>query len=469
MPKFILKIPYMKATPKSGRWVRYIATREGVDKNINQQVVIKKPTKRQMEYIDEMLKVCPDSKDTYEYQDYIDNPTRQNASALISVIAESNPEIFEDRETYVDYIATRPNVEKHGEHGLFGNEDNIELGKVRKQISEHKGLIWMPIMSLKREDATRLGYDSAEMWRDMLRAKQAEIAEVFGIPLEDFRWYAAFHNEGHHPHCHMVIYCENNKRGYINNNDIRKMKSIVAREIFKNDMYELYDEKTKQREKISDESRSQLKELVNRIQEKDYSDSPICEMLLDLSRKLKKVNGKKLYGYLPKPLKKDVDEIVKTMAQEADIQNLYNAWCNIQKKIVELYNDQEVEHPPLWENKEFKKIKNAVISEAVKLSDDRILLPQQIEDLPEIKDENEPANNIITLESTEDESDTQHDSQTYIEPQLGLSALNLFCRLATIIDNDAEHKIDGHNKTIVDSKEWKELARKKQKLGIKMH
>lgn len=45
---------------------------------------------------------------------------------------------------------------------------------------------------------------------------------------------------------------------------------------------------------------------------------------------------------------------------------------------------------------------------------------------------------------------------------------HLFCRLASIIDNDAEKKIDGHNKTIVDSKERKELAIKKQRLGIKM-
>ena len=377
MPNIILKIPHMKSSSKAGGFVRYIATRKGVDKSINQDIIMRKPTQKQIAYIDEMLKLCPDAKDSFEYQDYIENPTIQNASAFISIAAESNPEIFENRETYLNYIATRPRVEKKGSHGLFGNEDAVDLGKVKKEIAENDGVLWMPIISLKREDAERLGYNSADPWRDLLRAKQMEIAEIYGIPMEDFRWYGAFHNEGHHPHCHMVIYSEESKRGFIDVHDIEKIKSLLAREIFKNDLYELYDEKTKQREKISEDSKNKLKELANKIREKDCEDSPLCNMLIDLSCELKDVKGKKKYGYLPKPLKKKVDEIVKAMAKDKDVQKLYSQWCDIQRKIVGIYNDKEVEHPLLWENDEFKKIKNAVIDEAVKLDSDRVVLIEE--------------------------------------------------------------------------------------------
>jgi len=206
MPKIIVKIPNIKAKGSAVNMVEYIAKREGVDTSVNNQIVIKAPTKKQMEYIDELLKICPDAKESYEYEDYIENPTRRNASAFISIIAEQNPQIFSDTETYLNYIATRPNVEKKGEHGLFGNEDEIDIAKVKKEVSEHKAVIWTPIISLRREDAARLGYDNASAWQDLIREKQMKLAEIFGIPYENFRWYGAFHNEGHHPHMHMVVY-----------------------------------------------------------------------------------------------------------------------------------------------------------------------------------------------------------------------------------------------------------------------
>ncbi|MBD9008916.1 MAG: hypothetical protein EGR16_01045 [Clostridiales bacterium] len=371
----------------------------------------------------------------------MENPTKQNASALISVIAESNPQIFSDRETYLNYIATRPNVEKHGEHGLFGVEDAVELAKVKEEVSNHNGVIWTPIVSLRREDASRLGYDNAQMWQSLIRAKQMELAETFGIPYEDFRWYGAFHNEGHHPHMHMVIYSAGSKRGFLRDKDIETVKSILANEIFKHDRYELYDAKTQARKKISEESKKRLAELAEQIQHKDCSGSEVCEMLVSLAEKLKQLKGKKKYGYLPKRLKKEVDEIVKTLAADADIQTLYAEWCSIQRKIVGIYQDKEVEFPPLWENKEFKKIRNAVISEAVQFGDDRLFFYSE----NELSEQN------------------QHQRQN-----AAMSALNLFCRLASIIDNDANQKINGHNKTIVDSKERIELMKKKQRLGIKM-
>jgi len=468
MARIIVKVPSSKSGGSAVGMVNYVAKREGVDKSVNRPVTIKPPSEKQMNYIDEMLKMCPDAKESFEYEDYIENPTRQNASALISVVAESNPQLFDDMSTYLNYIATRPNVEKGPEHGLFGNEDNLNLAEVKKGLTAHKEVVWMPIISLKREDASMLGYDNAESWRDLIRSKQMDMAKAFGIPDDKFRWYAAFHNEGHHPHVHMVVYAENSNKGHLSEKGIEQIKSMLANEIFKDEMYNLYDEKGKAREKISQESREKLTELAEKIAKKDYSDSEICPMLVSLADKLKEVGGKKQYGYLPKSLKQEVDEIVKTMAKDKDIASLYDEWCGIQQKIVGIYHSKEIEHPPLWENKEFRKIKNAVIEEAVKLSDDRYFIPKDTQGPTESDDKSEPDIPDEAVEPQEDVQDEQEPQSSFDGEGIGMSALNLFCRLASIIENDADKKIDGHNKTIVDSKERKEEIKKKLSLGIKM-
>lgn len=469
MAKIIVKVPSVSSGSSAGGMVDYVAKREGVDKSVNQSVTIKTPTKKQMDYINELVKMCPDAKDSFEYEDYIENPTRQNASAFISIVAEHNPGLFADKETYLNYIATRPNVEKGPEHGLFGNEDNINLSEVKKALSEHKAVVWLPIISLRREDASLLGYDNAESWRDLIRSRQIDMAKAFGIPDDKFKWYAAFHNEGHHPHIHMVVYAENSNRGHLSEKGIEQIKSMFANEIFRDEMYNLYDEKSRTRDRISDEAKEKLSEIADRISKKDYADSEICPMLISLADKLKEVSGKKQYGYLPKSLKKDVDDIVKTMAKDKDISKLYSQWCDIQQRIAGIYHSKEIEHPPLWENKVFRKIKNAVIKEAEKLGDDRFSVPKGSKEPPK-QEENEAESDIPdeAAEQGEDPNQVQAPEPVYHTEGVAMSAMNLFCRLAAIIENDADKKIDGHNKTIVDSKERKEEIKKKLSLGIKM-
>ena len=382
MPKIIVKIKHLKRAKSVGNLVNYVAKRDGVDKTINQKVMIGKPTEKQIEFLDKMLERCPEEKESFEYEDYINNPTKKNASALITVITENNPEAFDSHEMYLNYIATRPNVEVISEHGLFGNEDIINLEDVKREVGNHDGVIWTPIISLKREDAARLGYDNADMWRSLIRSKQMEIAKQFGIPFHDFKWYGAYHNEGGHPHLHMMVYSTGSKRGFLTEEKIEKIKSILANEIFKNDMYELYNEKTHARERVSDEAKSKLSELTEKIYNTDYSESKVCEKLLDLSYELKLCKGKKQYGFLPRTVKSKVDDIVKELAEDEYIKELYSEWCDIQRQIIKVYKDSEVEFPALWENNDFKKIKNAVVSEAVKLGDNRLFI-----DKVEVKDE----------------------------------------------------------------------------------
>jgi len=245
---------------------------------------------------------------------------------------------------------------------------------------------------------------------------------------------------------------------------------MFANEIFKDEMYNLYDAKSKTRDIISEESREKLTEIADRISKKDYSDSEICPMLVSLADKLKEVSGKKQYGYLPKSLKKDVDNIVKAMAKDKDIAELYSEWCGIQQKIVGIYHSKEIKHPPLWENKEFRKIKNAVIDEAKKLGGDRISIPSGPKEPPkQEEDETEPDIPDEALEQDDEEQEQVQTPETVHHADgVALSVMNLFCRLASIIENDADKKIDGHHKTIVDSKERKEEIKKKLSLGIKM-
>lgn len=460
MPKIIVKIKHLKASKKVGGLIDYVAKREGVDKTVNEQISVVKPTEKQLEFIDKMLSECPDVKKSFEYEDYIENPTKQNASALITTIAENNPDTFRNKEIYLNYIATRPNVEKVSSHGLFGSEDNINLAEVKKEIENINGTVWTPIISLKREDAERLGYDNAEMWQSLICSKQMQLAEIFKIKYDNFKWYAAFHNEAGHPHLHMVVYSTSDDKGFITEKDIEKVKSILANDIFKNDMYELYDDKTKAREKLVKEVKKKIKLLSDKVREKDYSDSEICEMLVKLSVSLKNCKGRKQYGYLPPKVKAEVDEILKMIAKDEDVQNLYNEWCGLQRKIYGIYTDKEIEFAPLWENKEFKKLKNAIISEAEKAGDDRIFVAEENETQAE-EDEN-------VEEENEGEQNKTERKINHFNSRVISSATNLFCRLASIIEDDTDRKLDGFKKSIVDSKERKRLMKKKQSMGMKM-
>ena len=70
--------------------------------------------------------------------------------------------------SHARYIATRPRVERVGSHGLFGDEDYVDLKKVTAELQICEKNVWTHIISLKREDAARLGYDNARTWRNLL-------------------------------------------------------------------------------------------------------------------------------------------------------------------------------------------------------------------------------------------------------------------------------------------------------------
>lgn len=369
MPRLILKCPYLKGGSENtsahlGNLVNYIATRDGVDKIRVEDKNLSFTTKQE-ELIAQIMKEFPITKNLFEYEDYIKNPTIENASEFISVALEQNFDKIGKRKNYVDYIANRPRVEKMGKHGLFtGGNDSLMLSGIANEVANHKGNIWTPIISLRREDATRLGYDNAESWHNMLSYYSIDIAEYLKIKPGNFQWYAAFHNEGHHPHVHMICYSTDPKEGYLTKKGIEKMKSGFVKNIFGQELEGIYIEQSKRRDELKQESRGVLIKVISEMKNGMVRNSNIEEKLIELAERLQFTKGKRQYGYLQPQLKGIVDEIVDELAKDERVEKAYRLWYEMRNEVLHSYMDDLPEPLPLSQQKEFKSIKNMIIKEA---------------------------------------------------------------------------------------------------------
>ena len=362
MARLIVKSPYIKCGGgnSAGGYMRYIATRERVELIQNDRP----PTRKQEQLIAKLVKDFPDAKEMGEYGDYQEHPTKANASAFISQALEENWSDVQKSDGYMKYIATRPRAERLGAHGLFGDKDGVELDKAMAELENYTGNVWTHIISLKREDAERLGYDNARAWRNLLRAHRNDIAAAMNIPPQDFRWYAAFHDEGDHPHVHMMAWSVKPGQAYLSQDGIRQIKSKLTNDIFQQEMLHLYEQKTVSRDQLVREARQAMRELVQQMQTR-ICDHPEAERLMqELALQLETVKGKKSYGYLPKKQKALVDEIVDQMEQLPTVAECYEQWWQLQGQVEDFYSEKERHRPPLSRQKEFRQIKNAVIQEA---------------------------------------------------------------------------------------------------------
>ena len=362
MARLIVKSPYIKCGGgnSAGGYMRYIATRELVELIQNDRP----PTRKQEQLIAKLVKDFPDAKEMGEYGDYQEHPTKANASAFISQALEENWSDVQKSDGYMKYIATRPRAERLGSHGLFGDKDGVELDKAMAELESYTGNVWTHIISLKREDAERLGYDNARAWRNLLRAHRNDIAAAMNIPPQDFRWYAAFHDEGDHPHVHMMAWSVKPGQAYLSQDGIRQIKSKLTNDIFQQEMLHLYEQKTVSRDQLVREVRQAMRELVQQMRTR-ICDHPEAERLMqELALQLETVKGKKSYGYLPKKQKALVDEIVDQMEQLPTVAECYEQWWQLQGQVEDFYSEKERHRPPLSRQKEFRQIKNAVIQEA---------------------------------------------------------------------------------------------------------
>ena len=364
MARLIVKSPYIKAGGKrsAGGYVKYIATREGVERAEDTSRHLP-ATAEQQQMIERALKQHPDMRDSHEYEDYRSTPTRGNADAFLRSVYEQ----YEDgtrRDVYLRYIGERP-----GSNGLFTDAGvPIVLSQVQDEMNAYPGNIWTHIISMRREDAERLGYNTPEAWTNLLRSQRNMIAQQMKISPENFRWYAAFHNAGHHPHVHMMAYSVDPKEAYLTKKGIETIKSNLAQEIFRQDLLQIYQQQTQRRDKLRQESRSQLHKITNQINQGDFRDPELEQMLVRLSDRLANTKGKKQYGYLKPADKQLVNAIVTKLANEPRIQELYRLWYGQKEDVLRTYTNKMPERIPLEQNKEFKAIRNAVIQAAMKIS-----------------------------------------------------------------------------------------------------
>ena len=371
MARLIVKSPYIKcgAGQSAGGYLKYIATRERVEIIPDDRP----PTRKQEQLIQKLVKDFPDTKELLEYEDYLSHPTKATASALITLALESNWDRLSSMEGYAKYIALRPRAERLGEHGLFGDDDAVDLAAVADELDHYTGNVWTHIISLHREDAERLGYNHAEAWRTLLRTHRNDIAAAMKIPPEDFRWYAAFHDEGNHPHVHMMAWSVKPNQAYLSKDGIRRIKSTLTNQIFRQELLHVYEQKSKSRDDLVAEARKAMLELAKAMREMTCIHPEAEQMIWDLSRQLGQVGGKKTYGYLPKPMKKLVDEIVDQMARLPTVDACYQTWWELQCQVEDYYSeDKKRTRPPLSQQKEFRQIKNAVIKEAEHIRMNRI-------------------------------------------------------------------------------------------------
>ena len=268
---------------------------------------------------------------------------------------------------YMRYIATRPRAEKHGEHGLFGAEDAVDLEKTLGELKAHEGNVWTIIYSLRREDAARLGYDNAASWRALLRSKQADFAETMQIPPSQLRWYAAFHDEGDHQHIHMMLWSDDPKYGFLRKDKLLHLQSVLTNMIYADELKEVYVQKDIAYKDVTEAARAAMRRIVDQLETVENPPESIRQKLMELALELHTVNGKKQYGYLKKPLKDKVDGVVDELEKLPEVAAYYSVWNGLRDTLEGYYKNRPRQHNPLSQQKEFRAIKNAIIQEAERL------------------------------------------------------------------------------------------------------
>lgn len=427
MPKLILRCNYLKNSPPAhlANYINYIGTREGVEK-VGSTTSSLPATDRQKSLIEDILAKIPDANRMHEYHDYIQRPTRENASEFITQALENNLDIIAKKKNYMDYLANRPGVEIIGTHGLFSNEgEPVVLSRVAEEVANHPGVIWTNVISLRREDAERLGYDSAAQWQALLRSRVQLLCENYKIDSRNLKWYAAFHNESHHPHVHLVVYSSEPSEGYLTAKGIDAMRSAYAHDIFRQEFLSIYEKATEQRNQLKEQAEKSLLFLLQQMQEGVCHNPQIAEQMQLLSRRLKNTGGKKVYGYLKADVKAIVNDIADELAKEERVAECYQAWLKSREEIQHYYKDSEIERIPLSQQKELKSIKNMVIREAVRFGEGYLYLEeaetgmerleeiseQQTENLAALQGEDMPDILPGQTEMEEQESDRQEEGQ----------------------------------------------------------
>ena len=343
-----------------------------------------------------------------------------------------------ERENYVGYLANRPNS-----HGLFYEKDDpINLEKTAKEIADHGGNVWTHVVSLRRDDAQKMGYDNLNAWRDLVLRQIPSIAKNQKIDLKNLRWYAAFHDKETNPHVHIIVYSENEREGFLTNHGIEKIRSGFANDIYSDELHHIYEQQTGLRNLLKNESEQLMKQLAEKVSKNKNFDVELINLVEKLHTQLMESKGKKVYGYLKSDVKKTVDEIFMRLADNESVKKMYELWCEMEQQKHDVYSSAKVGFPSLVDNKEFKSVKNMIVQTVLQMDFQQ---PEINVEIPEIADEN---------------------TDQFKNEMLADTIFSLFANLSRCIEDDYYHKFQSGRK-MIDSKLRKMIQQKQQALGQK--
>ena len=437
MPRIIVTSRYLKSGNKKNvsNYVKYIATRPGAvtkdTPNENKQV-----TDKQKELIETMLKDFPDSKSIYEYDDYVANPNQSSASAFISEVLERYSDRMDSMQNYISYLANRPGAVKHGKHALFSQEDKeIELNKVAKEIAEHRGNVWTHVVSLRREDAEKMGYTDLNSWRELILRNIPVIAKQSKIDMRNLKWYAAFHDKKTNPHVHIVVYSTDVKEGFLTKSGIEKIRSAFANDIYHDELYSLYGQQNTLRNKLKKES-EELMSSLSVVSKDDFEMSPeVIQLVSKLSAQLNEHKGKKYYAFLKPQVKQTIDEIFSQLADNEKVKKMYELWCELEQKKHDTYSSAKISFPPLADNVQFKSVKNMIIRTVLDMHLPEAEGAAEQEQADDEETDYSPIDVTISDNPSDDKA-KQSEQQAKEQEALTFAVMSLFVNLCSIIRND---------------------------------
>ena len=362
--------PYLKGGKQSAKLAnltKYISTREGVELLKDTDSCLP-ATKQQQNFISRLLKTFPDTREMPEYEDYKTERSQKNAADFISQVQENYGYLLDKRGNYIDYVANRPGVKKLGEHGLWNADGKVPvLQNAVDEVAHHQGNVWTPVIAIQRSNAERLGYDSADSWRSLICSELDQIAKAYKILPSHLKWYAAFHEKERSVHVHLVIFSTDPNEGYLTKPAILELRSALTRQIFKDDLKNIYVQQTTYRDQLQENALEVMESLIQKMQDGEMS-SPKLELLItELAERLQNYSGKKVYGYLPPATKRIVDAIVDELASDMRVAEAYSLWQDMRDEVFSFYSKAKPERVPLSQQKEFKPVRNMVIREVVQM------------------------------------------------------------------------------------------------------
>ena len=376
---------------------------------------------------------------------YLKKGSKKNLKNYVKYIAtrEGAIPMVSERENYVGYLANRPGSVKFNTHGLFSQtNESINLEKVAKEIANHGGNVWTHVVSLRRDDAQKMGYDNLKAWRELVIRQIPSIAKNQKIDLKNLRWYAAFHDKETNPHVHIIVYSTDEREGFLTNHGIEKIRSGFANDIYSDELHHLYEQQTDLRNLLKKESEQLMKQLAEKVSQNKNFDVELIDLVLKLHNQLVESKGKKVYGYLKSDVKKTVDEIFARLADNESVKKMYDLWCEMEQQKHDVYSSAKVGFPSLVDNKEFKSVKNMIVQTVLQMDFQQSEINVEI---PEIADEN---------------------TDQFKNEMLANTIFGLFVNLSRCIEDDYYHKFQSGRK-MIDSKLRKMIQQKQQALGRK--